>query len=137
MERIYLVGWRELGPLKVGIASDVKRRIRELQPGSPFLLVEFYSQQLEGTQWNRKDCQHLEGIIHERLRFVRLCGEWFDVPLRHAVPIVSQTVTRFASMYGRESSHYWRMRLKREQFWYNYPANDRRRRGGVDWDRVL
>lgn len=136
MQRVYCIGWRELGPCKIGIAENVQRRIRDLQPGSPFTLLEFYSQELGGNQWTNKEVSHLESILHERFRFVRLCGEWFDVRVSHVIPIIRQTVGRYASMHARDASHYWRMRLKRHQFWYNFPANDRRSNKPIDWSRV-
>jgi hypothetical protein len=99
--------------------------------------VEFYQQQLEDTLWSdNKHCAHLEDVLHERFRFVRLHGEWFMIPLIHAIPIIRQTIGRYASIAAHHPTHYWRMRLTKRQFWYNFPANDRRPKIGIDWEKV-
>lgn len=136
MQRVYCIGWQEIGPVKVGIASDVQRRIRELQPGSPFTLLEFYSEEMKGHQWTDKDCRHLENVIHERLRFVRLTGEWFACPVMDAIRLIQQTIAHASSMVGRSPTAYGRMRIKKHEYWYRFPVNDRGRRGPIDWKRV-
>lgn len=64
---------------KVGIATDVARRIDELQTGNPFPIdliryVEFPS---------RWEAYRVERCIHSLLEEVRAQGEWFHGPLSY------------------------------------------------------
>ena len=55
-------------PIKIGIASNVERRIRGLQNALPFTVVL-----LKSMPGSRLDEQH----IHNRFKHLRIRGEWF------------------------------------------------------------
>jgi Meiotically up-regulated gene 113 len=56
------------GPVKIGFAADVERRVRELQCGSPFPLRVLAAWQGDGRD---------ERELHERFAADREHGEWF------------------------------------------------------------
>lgn len=64
---VYFIGG-ELGPVKIGMASNVKRRLRDLQMASPIELAILAT--VEGPPL-------LEREYHKRFAAHRLHGEWF------------------------------------------------------------
>lgn len=65
---IYLIQCGEDGPIKIGYASSVDRRVRYLQTGSPHKLVVLHS--FEGDK-------NVERALHRCFKEHRLTGEWF------------------------------------------------------------
>lgn len=59
--------------VKIGIASDVEKRIATLQTANPrvILLKRQYG------PFGRKEALEIEGQIHKRLAKMRVRGEWF------------------------------------------------------------
>lgn len=55
------------GPVKIGITSDIERRVWQLQNGSPVALVVLH--RIPGD---------LESRLHEACAAFRIRGEWFD-----------------------------------------------------------
>jgi hypothetical protein len=77
---IYAIGG---GPfIKIGHARDVDSRLSQLQTGSPFDLVV-----LERCECNYPDV--LEGLWHKRLRKYRKQGEWYSMPKRVQLAVLS------------------------------------------------
>lgn len=71
--RIYFIQSGEpadRGPIKVGIAKDPAKRMRDLQIGNPerLRLLGFSDLEVDGFQ---------EGLLHLELAEHRLSGEWF------------------------------------------------------------
>lgn len=76
---VYVVARSSAGPLKVGIATNARRRIFDLENmnGHRFPLI-----------WLSEPSaryQTIETEIHECMRPIRLLGEWFDTPFDFAV----------------------------------------------------
>ncbi len=65
---VYFIQMGDDGPIKIGWALDVKKRLLDLQCGSPFELRLLLS---------RPGCDVEEGLLHRRFARSRLRGEWF------------------------------------------------------------
>lgn len=63
-------------PVKVGISSNPKSRIRSLQTGSPFPIRLLITVAAE----SRDHATHIESAIHAAFEDTRLSGEWFNAP---------------------------------------------------------
>lgn len=61
------------GPIKIGKASDVEKRISELQTGSPFTLSLLAKIPCAGD----KDAFRMEKWFHDRFHRKHIRGEWF------------------------------------------------------------
>ncbi|MFI5638316.1 GIY-YIG nuclease family protein [Streptomyces goshikiensis] len=68
-DRVYLIGDAKTMKVKIGIASDPKRRLSEIQTGNPARLVIFAV--FHGNA-------RTERALHKRFATRRLSGEWFD-----------------------------------------------------------
>lgn len=70
--RIYFVRAAETSAVKIGFSTDVAKRLKQLQTGSPQRLV--LEMMIVGTH-------ALEAELHRRLKYhkVHLRGEWFDL----------------------------------------------------------
>lgn len=68
MSDLYFIRVKD-GPVKIGQAADVQRRLRGFQVGSPYELI------LVGVV---KDAGMYESDIHTRLWEHRIRGEWFE-----------------------------------------------------------
>lgn len=55
--------------IKIGVASNVKNRIKSIQTGSASLI---------SVRWSTRGGRPLEDYLHEKFRRRRLTGEWFD-----------------------------------------------------------
>lgn len=73
MQSIYLIRSERNGlwdSYKIGIASDVGRRLAELQTGNPCLLS------IESC-WQFDNAQAVETVLHQKYGKDRIRGEWF------------------------------------------------------------
>ncbi|MEU2135057.1 GIY-YIG nuclease family protein [Streptomyces sp. NPDC018352] len=77
---VYLVGAVEARPVKIGTASNVAARLRDLQCGSPVRLH---------VMWQTQGGRDLEQALHQRFSDYRVHGEWFDSGEDHPVAIVA------------------------------------------------
>ncbi|MDV9201703.1 GIY-YIG nuclease family protein [Streptomyces sp. Wh19] len=77
---VYLVGAVEARPVKIGTASNVAARLRDLQCGSPVRLH---------VMWQTRGGRDLELALHQRFSDYRVHGEWFDFGEDHPVAIVA------------------------------------------------
>ncbi|MCX4581352.1 GIY-YIG nuclease family protein [Streptomyces sp. NBC_01571] len=66
--------------MKIGTASDVAARLRDLQCGSPVRLH---------VMWQTRGGRDLELALHQRFSAYRVHGEWFDFGEDHPVAIVA------------------------------------------------
>jgi len=66
---VYFVQAGEGGPIKIGFAGDVRRRIAKMQSDCPSLL-RVIGVVPDGTE-------HHEGLFHQRFGASRERGEWF------------------------------------------------------------
>ena len=77
---VYFVQSRLGGPIKIGLTTEPKQRLKQLQNGSPIPL-----QILGALRGDEK----VEAAIHERFRKLRLHGEWFE-PSMELVEFIRQ-----------------------------------------------
>lgn len=69
---IYAVGHRQHGWMKVGLASNLRGRMQNLQCGVPFKLEFFRFLKV-------KDMNKVESNLHYTLYNLRIRGEWFKL----------------------------------------------------------
>lgn len=69
---VYVIQGDQGGPIKVGVAKDVRGRMLVLQTGNPYRLRLLYV--MPGAH-------DLEWQFHQKLKAGRTYGEWFDGPL--------------------------------------------------------
>ena len=67
---------------KIGVSSDVNKRLRELQTGNHKELVVSYSTKTS-------DMLAAENAAHERLKHCRVHGEWFLCTLAAAIKAIT------------------------------------------------
>jgi len=72
---VYVIGWSEGGPMKVGITDKIDKRIAQLQTGNPYKLKVFHTVPCD----TRSESSEIESWTHARLGGFRLHGEWFDI----------------------------------------------------------
>jgi hypothetical protein len=83
---IYVIGG-DPGTIKVGVATNVKSRLRGLQTGSPVKLKVFHAIRVPA-----KRAFIIEWAVHDRLAKYELEGEWFRFAAAQAVVIISKMV---------------------------------------------
>ena len=67
-EGVYFILARDVGYVKIGFSTNIKRRLSDLQVGSPYAFILLAV--AEGDQVREKE-------LHERFQKYRLSGEWF------------------------------------------------------------
>lgn len=67
---LYFIQMHHVGPIKIGIACNVERRLAELQVGSPYELKLLHAQRIKDTKTEKE--------IHRHLRKYHMRGEWFS-----------------------------------------------------------
>ena len=77
---LYLIGWSDGHPLKIGMTGNLNKRLSGLQTSCPYRLRVF------GTRWypSRSVAKLAEALMHSGLKHKRLEGEWFDVTIKEA-----------------------------------------------------
>ena len=65
---VYFITY-ENGPIKIGVATDVKKRLSGLQTGCPFKLFVLATMAGDNSE---------EYKLHNKFQHLRLNGEWFD-----------------------------------------------------------
>ncbi len=72
-----MAGIDEFGICKIGYSSNIPRRVLQLQTSNPFAICLLKQ---------RDGCPTLEGAMHEKLRHLRVRGEWYSLtPETHTV----------------------------------------------------
>lgn len=74
---LYIIQSDVSGNIKIGRSKDPQKRLKQLQTGNPNklkLIAEF-----KGEGWKEK-------ILHDRLAFYRLEGEWFKYDCIGSIP---------------------------------------------------
>lgn len=86
--RIYVIGWSEDGPLKIGIATNPDSRLLGIQNGCPYeLRVMYVSPRVTSM------LLFFEGQIHRHLADRRMMGEWFDCSYDVALAAITETIS--------------------------------------------
>jgi hypothetical protein len=83
-KHIYVIGGSP-GTIKVGVATNVKARLRALQTGSSVKLKVFHAVRVPADR-----AFAIELAVHERLAKYELQGEWFHFSAAQAVVIISK-----------------------------------------------
>lgn len=92
---LYLIGYQSADcyRIKIGIAKDVDRRIRQLQTGCPQKLYLLKAISVAAPR-------HIEQRLHQKYRHYRIeRGEWFKLP-EVAVQDLLNTIDRLESAVG-------------------------------------
>lgn len=81
---IYVISQGDSAVVKIGHGGNPKKRLTELQTGSPIQLL---------LQWTHDGGEELEGHLHVVFAEYRIRGEWFDLtPLGDAVAAIREAV---------------------------------------------
>jgi len=70
---VYFIRAGKAGPIKIGIASDVERRIADMQTGNAYILESILTIPCK----SRIHAQSVENSLHAFFRKQRIRGEWF------------------------------------------------------------
>jgi hypothetical protein len=68
---LYVLGNKDMGFCKIGIACDIQRRMKEIQTGCPYPLVLWFFKPMQGAAI-------IEKKLHRQFSDYRLNGEWFS-----------------------------------------------------------
>lgn len=77
--------------LKIGITSDLKRRLKILRTACPYIV-----QLVETFEVNASAVHKLEAIIHKRLKDRRVRGEWFDTTTERALKTTTEVLIKYS-----------------------------------------
>lgn len=88
---IYVIG-PEVGPQKIGITNDLKKRLKAIQTGNPDQLYIHHFEEID----TRTKVRLLERKIHLELNYKKLKGEWFNLTKEEAVDYVTFFNIRYA-----------------------------------------
>jgi hypothetical protein len=64
------------GHFKIGVATNIKKRISSLQTSCPFKLSLLKT-------WQHDDALDLERLLHKKYKSFRCSGEWFKLSAKH------------------------------------------------------
>lgn len=95
---VYLIGPAKAQPLKIGHATDLKKRLCQLQIGNWNKLEVLDT---ASAPWTLTPA--IEASLHKRFADRRLAGEWFDVPLgeaRAALAASAEAIVDFRTRHG-------------------------------------
>jgi len=85
---LYVIGWRERGPVKFGVAIDPVARLAGLQTGNPYRLRIYRAWWLP----SQDDALRAETMCLERFSGVSLVGEWAQVTKRQAIDAAAKII---------------------------------------------
>jgi len=66
---------------KIGITTDVRRRLAELQTGNPYQLTVYLGYEFSNAA-------HIEKVLHDKLGDRRMSGEWFKMSAHELEEVV-------------------------------------------------
>ncbi len=75
LDVVYVIGWSEDGPIKIGITDKQDQRLKQLQTGNPYKLKILHSVPCQ----SRSHALEIESWSHARLGAFKMTGEWFDI----------------------------------------------------------
>lgn len=82
---VYLIG-SEPGTKKIGIATDVRRRLTQIQTGNPIRLEIFHTIRVESVE----KAKEIEKACHIELQRFRQTGEWFDIDISFGIKTITE-----------------------------------------------
>src|SRR4051794_20111529 len=77
------------GPVKIGIASNVGKRLLSIKTGCPFEVQLAHKKEHETAS-------QVESLAHSLLSEKRMNGEWFDCSVEDAVIAIEQAIEMLA-----------------------------------------
>ena len=83
MSVVYFVKHKTMKPIKIGVTSNLTKRLQALRVSCP------YGLDLIGRILSPEP-KELESKLHKRLKSKRLNGEWFDISISEAKDIISE-----------------------------------------------
>jgi len=86
---IYVIS-SEMGPVKIGLSSDVQNGLKILQTGFPYKLSIYFHERIM-----RSSAGFVEKKAHATLAKKRLQGEWFDATVDNAISAVRDAIGAF------------------------------------------
>ena len=89
MSYLYVIGGTEK-PYKIGITTNLERRLKNLQTGHPHKLRIHYKEEIPDNQ-----VRLLEQTIHRVIKHRQTHGEWFDIDLDQAISEVKYARIRY------------------------------------------
>lgn len=110
MHYVYVLQQGSGGPVKIGIANDIKRRVMALNTGASIALDVLKSHEMEDASHSRL----VERYLHKILDKHRLNGEWFSPEALTELP---ESIS-YDFIYGRMRA--WNMlpRKKTRRIWH-------------------
>jgi len=90
---IYIIA-SELGFVKIGVAVDVAKRLRQLNAASPVELSIYAQFLITVSRYpqNYEPSRSIESTVHRRLCNFRVKGEWFKLPPQDAAMVVQEVI---------------------------------------------
>jgi hypothetical protein len=76
---IYFIqtGSSEVGPVKIGMAANIRSRLRDLQTGHPRGLRLLWYERIDDESARiARECE-----LHQKFQDIRMRGEWFNVSI--------------------------------------------------------
>lgn len=101
---VYVVCWQQRGPCKIGVANTPHARLNDLQVANPYKLHIWRA-------YGFKNCGEaftIEGSALNRLRGVRMQGEWVNATVNQA----SDAVLEACAHYGWQPHAYNKQAVK-------------------------
>lgn len=84
-QKVYVIQ-HELGPVKIGIAEEPRKRLSEIQVSCPFEL------HIKKTRAPR-NARRVERLLHDVFNQYHMRGEWFDIPVEYRDFPIPERVT--------------------------------------------
>lgn len=89
MQKIYLISSKN-GYVKIGIAKNPEKRLKQLQTGNAEILtIEYIVDVMVNT------AKLVESMIHHNLKDYKKSGEWFDVSINRAKSEIDFAIIRY------------------------------------------
>lgn len=108
MSSIYIIGERDSGVLKIGIAHNTVKRLNGIKIGNPHDI---------DILWERSIGAHARAVeqsVHLALAGVRIRGEWFKITLPEAIAAIEKSIANEPlERMRREWRDAWQARLDR------------------------
>ncbi len=107
--KVYIIGERDSNVLKIGIAHNTAKRLRNLRTANPYDIE---------ILWERSIGSHarmIEQRVHVILACVRIRGEWFRISLPDAIAAIEETIeSEPLERMRREWRDAWQARIDRQ-----------------------
>lgn len=96
---LYVIGNEINALVKIGVTANTKKRLAELQCGSPVVLV------IRETFHIGDRAQEAEQLLHDRFVYRREHGEWFHVDVAEIVDALAAVLKKIAERHTPGDVH--------------------------------